>query len=347
MTNSKHVGDVIKESTRVPFDLYDFFGYIFPGSILFSAILLSLFFLGILTQQQLVRFFAEFESLNWAVEIFLLFSVFVLLYLLGHLISTTSSTVIDRMLVRATVGYPFEHLFEYYPTSRPYSSGTHKYLFILGHLLFICGIFMHLGPFFMGCFHCLLIFFGLLVALRIVSKLALNIIQDASPDLLLKIRKLLDKFTRHFYFLAKYLIDPLCKILYDMLSINRPFSAEFKSEYEQLFKNFSGLDPEKAGTENYWLCYCYIRSHSPQLDGVVRNFLHMYSFARNVCSAVYIVLIFNLLIVYFQSVPPTLYLIIWLTMLLLTALLLLVRYYYLYSSYYSKFIFRSFLTLSK
>jgi len=199
----------------------------------------------------------------------------------------------------------------------------------------------------MGCFHFLLISFGFLVALRIVSKLMLNIIQDAWPASLVKTKRLLDKFSRHYYFLAKYLIDPLCKILYDMLSINRPFSTKFKKEYERIFKDFSSIDADKAGTENYWLCYCYIRSHSAQLDGVVRNFLHMYSFARNVCSAIYIVLIFNLVIIYFHSIPPSLFLIIWLIMLLMTALLLLVRYYYLYSSYYSKFIFRSFVTLFK
>lgn len=147
--------------------------------------------------------------------------------------------------------------------------------------------------------------------------------------------------------LCKYFISPIFQICYQALCLNEKFGAEFIREYQKEFEKYFEMKPQDVGSENYWLSYCYIRSQSPHLDAAVRNFLHMYSFARNVCSAMYISLIVVIILNIWKYSVPQWLIILWGLSLLLTALLLLIRYYYLYSSYYSKFIFRSFLAISK
>jgi len=102
-------------SPFVPFDLYDFFGYLFPG-ILFSTN--ALIFLNEVDKdffnKYLKDIFIHSDSiaLTFIASTSLILAGIVILYTLGHFIATLSHVIIDRVLIDGIEGYPINFLLD-------------------------------------------------------------------------------------------------------------------------------------------------------------------------------------------------------------------------------------------
>ena len=129
-------------------------------------------------------------------------------------------------------------------------------------------------------------------------------------------------------------------------SFGRYFLLRYRDYFTKTFKQ----RPALAGTNNYWLCFCYVTDKSPRLTTLVSNWFNLYSHARNIAMALYLSAIYCGFSLCYQkhAIDPSN----WHVCILfpmaywLSSMILLSRYYYLYHSYYSKFIFRTFVYLN-
>jgi len=132
------------------------------------------------------------------------------------------------------------------------------------------------------------------------------------------------------------------------------FDSKFIEHYGRLYKDLFGLDYRKADTNNYWLCSFYVAQRAPFLFRQQLNWLHLYSFARNLSIALYLDFLYCCAVLTYNDpfLPsasccdaaatllrslPLLY--------FFVSLMLLLRYYYLYSCYYTRHLLRAFVYL--
>lgn len=129
------------------------------------------------------------------------------------------------------------------------------------------------------------------------------------------------------------------------VGLNESFDANFIQKYSEQFTKTFGLPLDKnTGTNIYWLSYCAVTNESEHLKNMLRHFLRLYGFARNLSTSFYIVFLLVVLEVLFVNGNSLLMktggiLFFGLSFIMLT------RYYYLYYNYYSKIVFRSFVYL--
>ena len=104
---------------KLPISKYDFFGYFIPGIVFFSSIFYYEYLLSYNKLANRDLFFYDFIHLqlpyfateaNWIISITLVFMDLILIYTLGHIISSVSSLFIDRILIYKGYGYPYEFL---------------------------------------------------------------------------------------------------------------------------------------------------------------------------------------------------------------------------------------------
>jgi hypothetical protein len=87
-------------SPFVPFDLYDFFGYLFPSVVFFSCIMI---FFNWHDNSVFWPWIAFIESSHWFVNLLLLVFGIIALYVLGHFIAMISYILIDRVFLEGMV----------------------------------------------------------------------------------------------------------------------------------------------------------------------------------------------------------------------------------------------------
>ncbi len=92
---------------KLPFDTYDFFGYLLPGTLL--SLGLSFIFwdrLGDIVLKFIPGFGPKVEVDATIAILFVLVAVMTL-YFLGHVVGCIAHIVYDRVIVRNILGYPF------------------------------------------------------------------------------------------------------------------------------------------------------------------------------------------------------------------------------------------------
>jgi len=352
---------------RVPLSTYDIFGYVIPGvTLLLFIILFEFWFLhevsnisGIHTPlYTLIKItYLNVFSNNWVLSIAYLLILLNFSYVIGHVVSSASSLLIDRILIYKGYGYPYETLLNI-PSHeiRLYSSTFYKGLFFWTNIYLLSRYISFISLELFYFFNLLSNILGWIIVVFIILKLIIGPIRDKPKSKIYIF--FLNGFGRYFRKPIQFVLTKLFPLPYDLLSnmisrfikTRKIFDSEFIKNYKEFFKDNFKLDPDKSDTNNFWLSYCYVADKSQTLNGLIVNWLHLYSYSRNLSMAFYLSFIYCLFSLHtqlplsnfseykFLKIIPFLIFTIFMVM--------LIRYFYLYYSYYSKFIFRSFLYLN-
>jgi hypothetical protein len=171
-------------------------------------------------------------------------------------------------------------------------------------------------------------------------------------------------------YLIRLVFDHVPKFTFDIILIwveriiqtDRGFEPQFLKHFKQKFESKFHINTKVSDTENYWLPFYEILSKSEAHSKIIMNWLHLYSFARNmaacgyiVCCLIIIVLIngFNLDNLTVNNQVEVLkkndtekYLTYLYTFNFIAANMFFVRFWVLYATYFTKGIIRSFYTLN-
>jgi hypothetical protein len=331
----------MEKETKIsnPFDLYDIFGYIIPGLIFifFATIILQSFAEELPIKSELLnKLHANFtldylkilkDSMPWWLETTILIALIAFVYIAGHIIASISSLLIDKYLIKKMSGYPSEKLFGI--THRAlYNRGFYKLLFMLINLyllrlMFFCkpNLYFEIIP--------VTIFFLSIIGIKIKQS-DIRINQEKEDPKFDKIGKIMS-----------YPFNIVVHFIERMFGLNEKFNQEFIDEFKYRFEKKYSITVEKSGTNLYWFSYCYVVDKNEHMRDVIRHFLRMYGFTRNLSTSFFLLFLLALSI----KVSGTVHihrLSIFAYSFLIISILLMIRYYYLYFNYYSKFIFRAF-----
>lgn len=331
-------------SPWIPFDLYDFFGYIFPGVFL----ILSIGLWGVSCPQAKLIYIELWEKstdTNFIIGLFVIIFFLVFVYTIGHCIAALSHLV-DRVLIAGISGYPVYNILDLNKEEqREYSDASVKYVFMLLNIFLLSPIFLQRNEMLLLNIMLLeiigaLIFFRIMISIIKMTPYKRNEMRNyismvgnlPTPRLFLKPAKFVDLF----FVLIK-----------QVFQIDRKFPKEFMEQYSTIFKKNFNLNYKDMGSENYWLPYFQISSQSAEITNVIRTWLHLYSFARNLSTAAYI--ISSIIAIWLLKNPNSdeAFLAHYqLSITLFIAIILFTRFYVLYSTYYTKNIIRSFVILN-
>lgn len=335
---------MIKETfnSSSPFDLYDVFGYIIPGLVflLLNYLVIDVFIEEFPLKSEFLyrlhdigyRELIEIkESVPWWLELTLLISTICMIYISGHIIASISSLIIDKYLVKKIAGYPSQRLFNLTHRNN-FGKGFYKLLFFIINLYLIRLMFFA-NP----------------------DKLELQILFLFSISLI-GFKIFLTNFKTkngNFHRLREQSgsimgapFNALVHFIVRSLGLNEAFSSEFIEEYKKKFERVFKLSFETAGTNVYWLSYCYVLEKNEHMRDVIRHFIRLYGFTRNLGTALFLVFILTLIIKLNGTIHH--YRLNMIAIISIASLVILtIRYYYLYYNYYSKFIFRAFYYLDE
>jgi hypothetical protein len=328
-------------SPFVPFDLYDFFGYLFPG-ILFatnSAILLHEMNPTLFSSLYPIITVTKDSELTFIGGVGIILASIVFLYTLGHFIATLSHIIIDRVLVDGIEGYPINFLLNIHRETREYSESTFKYLFTLYNVMLLIPVIF--GDAIKIKTYLIWALAG--VVFLIIQRTIIMIVrQTKGKDFAFKVGNI--KLFRLYLLPAKYIIDPIIGFQRRLLGMDRKFPDSFIALYKDLFhKRFNPLIADDVASENYWLSSFHSTSEHEFHQRVLHTWLHLYGFARNASAAFYISGTMIIVYVFFGYCPITDIVRIHLGITWLLAAVLGLRYWILYSHYYSKGVIRVFI----
>ncbi|SIN65421.1 hypothetical protein [Algoriphagus halophilus] len=356
MSNDKEVNN----RSYFPFNSYDVFGYLIPGSIFLVTIYVFDFWakktMGfkhnpIYTLFELFRppnfdgsqnSFSSFEAV-----IFILITL-ISVYLLGHIISIISSFYIDRVLIKKGHYYPISR-FLIGESKNTVASNAVKSNFIfinvsLSISYLLSGIYISLAYSVYSpttiIWHSLICFCYLISIIGLILSIS---------------------YTKHFTFweLPQKIYNYLTLVLKNIVGKGHDMSDSTIEIYKEFVEKKLRLDPLNPNTDVYWMTYLYVSRKSPSAVRTLLNWLHLYSFSRNVATAFYLSFIYSILSIGLNSHQVSsnsfgnfgkfnvLIGLIIPFMFLCCSFIFLLRFYYLYNSYYSKFLVRSAVYLYK
>jgi hypothetical protein len=328
---------------KFPFDYYDFFGYFFPG---IAMVMYGYVFVHTVYGETVPSVIASFgvsdmEKAPLLIDLALFVVGVVFVYVVGHVVATFSNLYFDKILMKEVLGYPFLRLLGMASRPRPFSRPTYAYCVVLFNLLLIWVAF---SP--AAIRHdrvAWILFYGLmaLLGLRIIAKFITDVLSNCKW-----FKRLRDSRRLAFIWGApvRYVIDPIIRLIESILGVDESFPDDFTSRYRSAFQGTYEIDPDKAFSENYWLSYYGAAKHS-QFSEVVRTWLHLYGFSRNLACASYLAAtsmsIWCLFIAADGEITSAVRLQLWISILL--GCVFTLRYWVLYYTYYSKNVFRTFL----
>lgn len=333
----------------LPFNLYDFFGYIIPG-IYFSSIL-SIYFYTFYHQE----FLSFLEKLSRAYHLLPFVSSFVftiayivMVYVLGHFVATVSHIVIDKILVSGTTGYPVLKLLKITQNKehRYLYQMTYKILFIL----FMVMLFIPLIPNPKEKFNWIFFTFCGFLFIRILSV----IMQLLFPSFFKWIinSKI---YSSNIKWWSEHINVPF-KVIHMMLQTNHEFDEGFINKTKEKFKKDFELDAEASGSNNYWLPFFRLSSLNSYHAHLINNWLLLYGFSRNMSAASY--LFSSMLVIIWAyngyafpnsellGVDSSFFFKVSLGISTVLGLFFLMRYWVIYYSYFTKSILRSYYVTS-
>jgi len=350
--------DRVFKSNQTPFDLYDFFGYLFPG--MFFGV--GLFVVhALFSGTQTVAIVAQAQSLATAFKDFkfveavlVLVVIFLMFYVFGHLVASFGSLLFEKKLLKGIFGYPTQYYLDVREKhQRKVAESVYKITFMLFNATLIIGIlsidFPKYEAPFLACLKglkwLLIIWFLLLLGFRPL----LTWVQKRFVLAWLEtVRKLA---VASLYWTVFFLIDLPITLVFGSTGVLKRFDPDTIDAYKRKFYNDFELDVDEVDTNVFWLSYVFLVQHSPNSLPTIRNFLHMFSFARNTAAATFLLLAITLSVKYVfgaQITPGNAMLLYMFSMILyIFGLVMLLRYFYLYSSYFTKYILRSYLIAEK
>ncbi len=345
---------IYAQHNHIPFGTYDFFGYLIPGLTFMSSIFFYEFYtLEILSRYKITNnnfhkpvytisklILSNDLTSNWILSLFSVLIIVCIIYTIGHVVASASSFFIDRVLIHKGYGYPYEFLLGIESKKEKYSVNFYRGLYFWINILLIV---IYINFLFLNNNKTITCVFVILFIIPIIFKVAISGKKCKSKQC--KLAKYTKKFFEKCY---GSLYNALSALIANYLNTKRSFNDDFTQKYTEYFKDIFSLDPEKAESNNYWLSYCFVAENSSQLISPINNWLHLYAFARNISMSFYLAFLYSYISIVFQLqninnfiikviIPSTFFIL---------AIIMLIRYYYLYTIYYSKFIFRSFVFLN-
>jgi hypothetical protein len=333
----------------IPFSLYDFFGYIFPGIFLFLSLVLMLYEIDSPIRENLANWISStFNDQQFLFVFFTIVFFFVIVYAAGHVIATLSHLFIDRVLISGTTGYPILFLFDI-----P-NDNAEKYFFVITYKLLFISVEL------------ILITFGFLTIFSSYNVLYYLLYAIISLGFFLGLYRIFSAICYHYhqalYEKLKYLasplsgwlekmLNPIFELLHKLTQTNKKFPKQFIQNYKNNFEKDFGLKADESNTENYWLPFFKTTTHSPYHAYLINNWLLLYGFSRNMAAACF--LICSIMFVSFPSSFSFLSVNskhafqaqFWITLGLGNIFLL--RYYVLYFVYFTKSIVRAYYVLDR
>ena len=349
---------------KLPFNTYDFFGYLLPGT-LFALGLGGIFF------DETINFC---KKNFWYVSetpqaIFFILIAIAILYFLGHIIGCIGHIVYDRMIVRNILGYPFYLLLKLgdYRFRNP---KTISFLLIGAFLFFLITPILKmacnklsvcsLSPLSLFLDHWKLYIFILAFLLfefavflvnciptikKIKKSLGLQevvwVTQSNSPPN--KLQKLI--------FYAKKLIRIPNIVFFKFTATDCYINKTIRSLFFEKLTERTGLSEEdlvEYNSDAYWLTYIDLtKAKNQSHQNKISNWLDLYGCLRNYsCAFLILAVVVSIQLWYCilwesNSDIPYQKIIILIASIFLS-FLLFVRYWIMYYSYYSKYIIRAY-----
>jgi len=334
---------------------YDVFGYLIPGAVAMMGIYLHGAILDVrntFTDNKPAQFDEFVNRLflsgpsNWYEYTGLSFVFLIVAYILGHIIGSSSSALIDVMLVKRMHGYPYQRLLTMQESSSEKTFAKRKGMLARGSFgLFFVGMALlavRTAP-------CIYMTIALGLSLVILAVRMLYADCDDTPasgwaTTLFCIGSILSLGLAWVYTVVSTLIASAFRM-------NEPLPEGTQQLFRKSFEKVFGVPPDsnKLGTDCYWLTCLYLSENSPENYKSIVQWLRLYAFARNLTMTFFFLFLYGAVIGRFDPFRSTQqypYYCWWPISMGFLSLAFLIRYYYLYYKYYSKCIFRAFIALT-
>lgn len=338
------------------FDAYDTLGYLVPGLTTIIGIYLHCGFFGIKgpineLKAILPQWIVE-GDFKWHESLIAITIILYVGYMIGHLVATLSSIIMDKLVVERIFGYPFERLFKGFLEPRPKDIEKNKRKFyrvalalFLAELIWIAAI----GPYNRVSL-CLVI----AIAIFLLLKLGYTYLNQKDVRDSYDLRDVNDKQRKIAEWCWKYLVkwwllkfsyvifNSWAYFLLSLLRMRKPFNEEFRRKFVIKFEQVFDLKAKDVGTDVYWLTYSYLCQRRPACTKLLHKWLSQYGFARNLAISFFLLFVYGITMnaIYHPEGPY----LAWCIVTGVTAVLFGLRYFYLYYNYYSKFVFRAFMS---
>ncbi len=343
------------------FNAYDAFGYFIPGGVLLIGLCVLSWAKVSEEILNLNQYFliSDMHNTNWQFFISAIPIILLLVYVLGHFVASVSAILIDKLIVERTLGYPVYRLFgkildyEECPVLR-YAHRCQQFYKSLLMLFVITVAFasIHANNVYS-------IFFGVTFIVVLVLKLFFSMfcLKDwHDPTSIRNNRSRQMRMANCIWTKCRLLLWPFYGFLfplvvYTVLSLLfrmcKPFETVFQESFAKKFNETFDLNIKEAGTNIYWLTYSYLHQNDKNNVPLIRHWLNLYSFARNLSASFFLLFIYGIYLLKFSEYSEKTVVAKWCLCFGIGAVVFWLRYYYLYYNYYSKYLFRAFLSLKE
>jgi hypothetical protein len=354
-----------------PLTPYDVLGYLAPG----ATLVLSLYGLEFWVQHSreggvaihtpvytLVQHAMPPSSEGaWAMAALFLIGLFGICYVLGHIIGSISAFLIDRVYVAKGHGYPYRLLLGLQPEHGEHGLTVPFYraLFFWSNVYLLLR-FLGLPdlPLISDTLHAVFVLAAYVVLVLLIVLIVLKTLASAKyGHSETRLRHWLNGKGSWFATLAEraigganLLYSGITALVGNYLRTHEPFPQKVRDAFHEKFYKTFGMKVEDAGTTTFWFAYIHVRNLSDSLTEPAANWLLLYSFARNLGTALYLAFLYTLLwwlgnatVVEHLSQSSRMTLAAISLGLLVCAFAMLMRFYYLYADYFSKYVLRAFL----
>lgn len=138
-----------------------------------------------------------------------------------------------------------------------------------------------------------------------------------------------------------------------ILETRRAFDQPFVSRCREYFAYWFRTTPEEAGSNLFWLPYCFVLDKSSTFGAMLNHWRMQYAFSRNLAAAFYMSFLWSASVLCLQrtilaGIPtyqlgvlcaiPFAYFVL--------GTIMLIRYYYIFVCYYTKFVYRAFVYIN-
>jgi len=340
-------------SPWVPFDLYDFFGYLFPGAFLLFTTMIFVQLTGFVDLNRYTNDFIKiYKEAPFIIGLIIIVMGVILVYTLGHFVAMFGQIIFDRIFLDEIIQHPIFALLKIEKSPRVYSVALFQFIFFLYNIFILVQIFdlhfytiSYLGNLAISDITIILlfiVFIGIKVSVMIYR---------FKPERREKLEKNgLPKGTewagKLSLFISNKIIKSIISSFQKLLGLDRPFPEQVIKKHKEKFKKCFELDSDEAAYENYWLSFFYTSSRNTSATSQIKNWLQIYSFARNTSAAAYLTLTIISIILVINNSYYNLSINLFVIILFIIAIILMLRYWYLYYNYFIKNIIRSFIVES-
>lgn len=347
-----------KVKKYLPFNVCDFYGYLFPGAILTTVTFLLILRFSPLSTGSLWSVVEKAESLH----LFLSFvggAVFVaFVYFVGHINAAISHLVFDQIFVKRVVGYPIIDLISVPKRMRLFNRAYNFYIIVLCVVIVILPVMKLILPEFdkfpyvymstlvlLGC----VLLWGALYSLMSGHK-------AANSETIQKDGQVIDGvLSRCFcsvFVVVRIVLSPMLKLLFESEKVSKCVVVKFKRNITSYF----GVNSNDIGSDNFWLPYIYMHRFEPEVEEHLSNWMNLYAFLKNLALVSFTICFEISLAISLHSYdvceirnvsnPDD----VLLTVAMFLASFIIswvfaVRYWNIYSNYFTKYLIRTFSTI--